>query len=82
MCSNNYKSRETKEFFHYKWFGNAQKQDFCELPPYEAFLRKLMSNNHLGKDFVDDQKLMKNSLYEQQALKKPYLKTGPLSSFN
>ena len=70
-----YKASETKGFFPYEWFDNPDKLDFPELPPYEAFFKKLRNNNPLDKDFIDYDKLRKTGFDEQQALKKLQIKT-------
>ena len=77
-----YKTSETKGIFVYEWFDNPDKFDFPELPPYEAFFRKLKNNNPLDKDFTDYEKLKKSGLDKQQALKKLQAKTVPPSGLD
>ena len=65
-----YKASETKRFFPYEWFDNPDNLDFPEVPPYEAFFRKIRNKNPLDKDFKDYEKLRKSGFDKQQALKK------------
>ena len=77
-----YKASETKKLFPYEWFDNPNKLDFPELPPYETFFSKLRNNNPLDKDFLDNEKLRKSGLDEEQALKKLQIKTVPPSGLD
>ena len=53
------------------------------MPPYdEAFFSKLRNNNPLDKDFIDNGKLRKSGLDEQQALQKFQIKTMPPSGLD
>ena len=61
-----YKTSETKRLFPYERFDKPGKLDIHELPPYEAFFRKLRNNNPLNEDFIDYEKLRKIGLDEQQ----------------
>ena len=65
-----YKTSETKSFFLYEWLDCPQKMNESELPPYEAFFRKLRKVNPLEKDCSDYQKL----LAADWRLKEHYLK--------
>ena len=56
-----YSASKTKGFFPYEWFDNADKLDFRELTPYEAFFSKLRNSNPLDKDFIDYEKLRKRT---------------------
>ena len=53
---NAYKTEDTKGFFPYEWFDDAEKLSFDHLPPYECFYSKLRNCNRLEKENLDYEK--------------------------
>ena len=45
-----YKTKETKGFFPYEWFGCPQKMHNKQIPPYEYFFSVLRNSNPLKKN--------------------------------
>ena len=74
-----YKTAETKGFFPYVWFDCSQKMKNSELPPYDAFFRKLRNVKPLEKDYSDYQKLLSSGLKTEEALFKLKLSKPPPS---
>ena len=65
-----YKTKETKGFFPYEWFGCPEKMNNKELPPYDSFFSILRNSNPLEKDYNDFQNLVNNGLTTEQAVAK------------
>ena len=65
-----YKTKETKCFFPYEWFGCAEKLNDKELPPYDFFFSILRKNKPLEKDYNDFQNLVNSGLTTEQAVAK------------
>ena len=71
-----YKTSERKGFFPYEWFDHPEKLQNTELPPYDAFYRKL-SCDPLETQYTDYANLMKNELFTEQAVIKLKLSKPP-----
>ena len=72
-----YKTSETNRFFPYEWFDHPNKMQNTELPPYDAFYRKLRSCNHLEADYTDYVNFLKSGLTTEQAVVKLQLSKPP-----
>ena len=72
-----YKTSETKGFFPYEWFDNADKMQNTEFPPYDAFYSKLRSCNPLEAEYTDYVNLLKSGLTREQAVVKLKLSKPP-----
>ena len=48
-----YKTEETKGFFPYEWFDDAEKLSLDHLPPHESFYNKLRNCNPLENEYLD-----------------------------
>ena len=72
-----YKTAETKGFLPYDWFDYPDKMQKTELPPYDAFYRKLRSCNPLEVDHTDYVNLLKSGLTTDQAVVKLKLSKRP-----
>ena len=72
-----YKTSETKRFFPYEWFDHPDKMQNTELPPYDAFYKKLRSSNPLEADYTDYVNLLKSGLTTEQAVVKLKLSKPP-----
>ena len=72
-----YKTSETKRFFPYEWFDHPDKMQNTELPPYDAFYKKLRSSNPLEAEYTDYVNLLKSGLTTEQAVVKLKLSKPP-----
>ena len=64
-----YRTKMTKGFFPYEWFGCPEKTNNKEFPPYDSF-SILRNNNPLEKDYNDFQNLVNSGLTTEQAVAK------------
>ena len=64
------KTSEKKGFFPYKWFDHPDKMQNTELPPYDAFHKKLRSLNPLEAKYTDYVNPLKSGLTTEQAVVK------------
>ena len=65
-----YKTEETKGFFPYEWFDDAEKLSLDHLPPYKCFYSKLRNCNPLEKEYLDYKKLVQTGLSQESAMQK------------
>ena len=65
-----YKTSETKGFIPYEGFDHPDKMQNTELPPYDAFYRKLRSCNLLEAEDTEYVKLLNSGLTKKQAVVK------------
>ena len=72
-----YKTSETKRFYTYEWFHYPEQTQNTELPPYDAFYRKLRSSNPVEADYTDYVNLLKSGLTTEEAVVKLKLSKPP-----
>ena len=65
-----YKTKETKFFFPYEWFGCPEKMNNKDHPPYDSFFSILRKRNPLEKDYKDFQNLVNSGLSTEKAVAK------------
>ena len=63
-----YKTKETKGFFPYEWFGCPEKMNNKEVPPCDSFFSILRNINSLEKDYNDFQNLVNSGLKTERAV--------------
>ena len=74
-----YKTSATKSFFPYERFGDPEKLNNTQLPPYETFFSKLRNNSPPEKNYSDIQSLIDGGFSSKKALALLKLKQ-PLAS--
>ena len=72
-----YKTSETKRFYTYEWFHYPEQTQNTELPPYDAFYRKLRSSNPVEANYTDYVNLLKSGLTTEEAVVKLKLSKPP-----
>ena len=65
-----YKTEETKGFFHYEWFDEAEKPSLDDLPAYECFYGKLRNCNLLEKEYLGYEKLVQTGSLQESLVQK------------
>ena len=74
-----YKTTETERFFPSEWFGQPDKMQNTELPPFHTFYSELLSCNTLEAEHTDYVNLLKSGLTTEQAVVKLTLSKPPLT---